>query len=194
MKLCCWDGNRILQGADVVDEKHCEVRLYVPTVRRGRFNPGRLLIQTYFPVGLFRTWSWVDLDVHAVVYPRPVASAELPAESVAQHEGEILRREGVDDFAGLRAFQKGDALKHVAWKSFARTDELQIKEFAAFVDDNVWLDWDLFPGMHVEDRLSRLCYFVVRLSAEGHEYGLRIPGITIPPGGGGCASCFAFGC
>jgi uncharacterized protein (DUF58 family) len=75
-------------------------------------------------------------------------------------------------------------LRRIAWKSYARTEELQVKEFAAFVDRRVWLDYDHFAGMDRENRLSRLCSWVLKLSAGNDEYGLRLPGIEIPPGRG----------
>ncbi len=178
-----WDVN-LMHGADLLDEEESRCRLFVPTSQRGRFNPGRMLIQTTYPVGLFRSWSWVDLDLETLVYPRPVFAGEVPESLSATSEGEVVKRDGVDDFHGLRAFRAGDSLRRIAWKSYARTEELQVKEFAAFVDRRVWLDYDHFAGMDRENRLSRLCSWVLKLSAGNDEYGLRLPGIEIPPGRG----------
>ena len=75
-------------------------------------------------------------------------------------------------------------MRHVAWKSFARTGDLLVKEFAASVDRQVWLDWELFPNLDRESRLSRLCYWVVTLGKSDAEYGLRLPGLEIEPGKG----------
>jgi len=174
----------LLQGADLLDEIDVKVKLFVESQRRGILNPGRLLIQTHYPVGLFRAWSWVDLDMTSVVYPRPIFAGELPIAMSASNEGEMLQKHGVDDFHGLREYQDGDSLRHIAWKSYARTDDLLVKEFAAFVDRRVWLEWDFFPGMDRENRLSRLCYWVLQLSQTTDEYGLRLPGVEIEPGNG----------
>lgn len=172
------------QVADLVEEEESAVKLYVTTTSRGLLNPGRLQIQTFYPLGLFRAWSWVDLDMSAVIYPRPVYAGQIPAALNSINEGELLSREGVDDFYGLKEYQAGDSLRHVAWKSYARTNELLTKQYAAFVDRRVWLDWDYFVGMDKENRLSRLSYWVVELSKSTDEYGLILPGVEIQPARG----------
>jgi len=49
------------------------------------------------------------------------------------------------------------------------------------VDNRTWLDWDMFYGFGVEERLSRLCYCVLQLSKTDNAYGLKMPGIEIAP-------------
>jgi uncharacterized protein (DUF58 family) len=178
-----WNDS-MLQVTDLVDDAESKIRLYVETARRGRLNPGRLLVQTYYPVGLFRAWSWVDLDMSALVYPRPLFAGSVPPAFGNSNESQLLHREGVDDFFGLREYRKGDGLRHIAWKSYARTNQLFTKQFAAFVDRRVWLEWDYFTGMDRESRLSRLCYWVVQLSKTSSAYGLRLPGMEIAPASG----------
>lgn len=171
-------------SADLVDSDETKVRLYVPAANRGRLTPGRMLVQTYYPVGLFRAWSWVDLKLSAIIYPRPIRGGAIPRAQGDNDEGELLDREGVDDFVGLREYQEGDGLRHIAWKSYARTQEMFTKRFAAYVDHRVWLDWDQFPGLDREGRLSRLAWWVVRLSGGPDEYGLRLPGVEVEPARG----------
>ena len=62
--------------------------------------------------------------------------------------------------------------------------EIKFKQFAAYADRRIWLEWDQFPNMHREARLSRICYWVLQLSAAGDEYGLRLPGLEIEPARG----------
>ncbi len=178
--LVGWN-QEMLQGADLIEDEEIQVRLYVETFKRGRLNPGRMMIRTYYPVGLFRAWSWVDLDMTSIVYPRPIPAGVIPSSASSNNEGELIHREGVDDFYGLRDYQDGDPLKHVAWKSYARSGELLTKQFAAYADRRVWLDWNLFPGLDAEGRLSRLCYWALQVADTSDEYGLRLPGIEIPP-------------
>ena len=148
-------------------------------------NPGRFLVQTYFPLGLFRSWSWVDLDMNTLVYPRPIAGGEMPSSTTtSQEEGELILKDGAEDFYGLREYQPGDPIRHIAWKAYARSETLMTKQFAAYADRRIWLDWDHFEGMDREARLSRLCHWVLQLNATNDEYGLRLPGLEIDPGRG----------
>lgn len=178
-----WDPS-MMQDADLIEDSSCRVKVYAATKQRGLFNPGRILVQTFYPVGLFRAWSWVDLDLSTVTYPQPIFAGEIPPAASASNEGEIMQKNGVDDFYGLRDYHHGDAIKQIAWKSYARTGELQIKEFAAYVDRRVWLDWDQLAGMDREARLSRLTWWVIEVSKSSDDYGLRLPGIVIEPARG----------
>jgi uncharacterized protein (DUF58 family) len=181
--LVGWDPD-MMQGADLIESTSTRVKVYAATKQRGLFNPGRMLVQTYYPVGLFRAWSWVDLDLTTVTYPKPIFAGEIPPATAASNEGEVMQRNGVDDFYGLRDYHHGDSIKQIAWKSYARTGDLQIKEFAAYVDRRVWLDWDHLPGMDREARLSRLTWWVMEVAKSNDDYGLRLPGIVIEPARG----------
>ena len=178
-----WHKNEVTE-ADLLEEEQCLVNLFLPAKQRGIMNPGRLLIQTRYPVGLFRAWSWVDLDMTAIVYPRPVVAGPIPGALSSSGEGDALQRGGVDDFYGFREYQGGDSLRHIAWKNYARSDDLLLKEFAAHVDRRIWIDWEYLTGDEIETRLSKLCYWVVQLAATQDEYGLRLPDTEIAPGRG----------
>jgi len=176
---------KLMANANLVTEEEARVRLFVKAKRRGRYNPGRFLLQTLYPLGLFRAWSWIDLDMHTIVYPRPIAGGEIPSTTAtSQEEGELILRDGAEDFYGLREYQPGDAIRHIAWRAYARSETLMTKQFAAYADRRVWLEWDHFPGMDRESRLSRLCYWVLQLNSRNDEYGLRLPGLEIQPGRG----------
>jgi uncharacterized protein (DUF58 family) len=179
-----WNPN-LMANANLVKEEEARVRLFVKAKRRGRYNPGRFLLQTLYPLGLFRAWSWIDLDMHTLVYPSPIAGGEIPSTTAtSQEEGELILRDGAEDFYGLREYQPGDAIRHIAWRAYARSETLMTKQFAAYADRRVWLEWDHFPGMDRESRLSRLCYWVLQLNSRNDEYGLRLPGLEIQPGRG----------
>ncbi|MFT7684790.1 MAG: hypothetical protein ACI9FB_000131 [Candidatus Azotimanducaceae bacterium] len=179
-----WDPD-LMQGADLLNDDYEQtVKLYVQTKKRGVFKPGRLLIQTFYPVGLFRAWSWLDLGVSTIVYPRPVPGGAMPDSSTKSDDGVISLSRGVDDFHGMRDYHEGDSLRHISWKSYARTDELLVKEFAANVDQRTWLDWDQYQGVEKELRLSHLCHWVIELSKGTHSYGLRLPGLEFLPDNG----------
>lgn len=175
-------GNTVV--VDLVDKDETAVTLFVPTQGRGWFNPGRLRIESYFPLGILRCWSWPDLDCRTLVYPRPIAAGPLPANAATAEEGEQLLESGAEDFAGYRNYQLGDSLRDVAWKHYARGVGVYSKEYVGYADSRLWLDWDTLTGMDREARLSRLCYWALQAYNANKEYGLRLPGVEIQPGSG----------
>lgn len=165
----------------LVDANEAHGSIFVETSKRGWHNPGRLHLETIYPLGLLRCWTWVDLDIHALVYPRPIASGPLPGLATDRPDGSAVPVPGTDDFFGLRDYQRGDSLRHVFWKSVAKGQSLQTKQYTAYADRSVWLDWELFEGLPVELKLSHLCYWVLEFERANEEYGLRLPGLVIEP-------------
>ena len=169
---------------DLILDRERHVTLYLKTEARGLMRPDRLLIETYYPVGLLRAWTWLDLDMSVIVYPKPIPGGEVTAVSISEHDGALLDVHGAEDFAGLIDYYPGASLNHVAWKSFARGQGMYLKNFSGYVDRRIWLEWDQFTGIDREIRLSRLCYCVLEVDRSNDEYGLRLPGLEIQPNKG----------
>ena len=162
-----------------------EVVVEVPAARRGWLPMGRVLLETRFPLSLFRAWSYVEPDARCLVYPRP-ERAPLPRPSAASAAGaRHSQAAGNDDFSGLRTYQLSDSPRHVAWKAVARSDDMLTKQFTGEAAAELWLDWRLLPdSLDTEQRLSRLAGWVLAAEREGAHYGLRLPSAQIAPGRG----------
>jgi uncharacterized protein (DUF58 family) len=73
----------------------------------------------------------------------------------------------------------------VAWKAVARSQKMLTKQFSGEAASELWLDWAALPaGLDVEARLSRLAGWVLLAERTGALYGLRLPGVELPPGQG----------
>jgi len=179
-------GDRI--GADYIDVAAAATTVATVAVsapNRGWLRPGRMMLFTRFPVGLFRAWSYAEPDVQCLVYPSP-APPGLPLPVAAAGDGEGgLAGHGQDEFSGLRPYRSGDSPRHIAWKAVARDDNLLTKQFAGRADTELWLSWDaLPPGMDIEQRLSQLTRWVLDADALHLNYGLRLPDATLSPANG----------
>jgi uncharacterized protein (DUF58 family) len=142
-------------------------------------------VRTYYPLGLVRAWSWIDLDVAGIVYPRPAAAGELPLDAGRGDQGYATHDPGAEDFSGFRNYLPGDPLRHVAWKTLAKGQPLQTREYVAYADRCVWLDWEQSSGAgDLEARLSLLCRWVLELHRMQAQYGLALPGVRIDPAAG----------
>jgi uncharacterized protein (DUF58 family) len=170
---------------DVPANGVAEVVLAVPAARRGWVPLGRVMLETRFPLGLFRAWSYVEPDARCLAYPRPERSPLPPFSGEAAAGSLHAQTTGSDDFAGLRNYQRSDSPRHIAWKAVARSDEMLTKQFAGDAAAELWLDAKLLPaGLGLEQRLSRLAGWVLAADRAGAHYGLRLPGVEIAPGRG----------
>ncbi len=184
---------------DVEANALAEAELAVPAGRRGWLPLGRVMLETRFPVGLFRAWSYVRPDSRCLVYPCPEPGALPPPAPSAQAGGARMHAHGSDDFSGLRAYQPSDSPRHVAWKSVARSDTqdarggarhtpgdgMLTKQFSGEAATELWLDDAALPAaLGLEARLSRLAGWVIAAERGGASSGLRLPGREIAPGRG----------
>ena len=167
------------QAIDIAPNSRSTLQLSCPTLRRGRMQIPRVRIQTYFPLGLLRAWSTWMPDTQALVFPQPELFAPpLPVTGAANKDGQ--GQAGDEDFSGVRVYQAGDAMKHLAWKHIARVDldaggSLITKQFSGGSASDVLLDFSsLATNLDVELRLSRMTNWVLQADAAGLAYAFRL--------------------
>lgn len=167
---------------DVASARGTTVSVPVPSAQRGWLTPGRITMDTRFPIGLLRAWSYIQPDTRCLVYPRP-DDGLLPLPEPSGGSGEKrVASSGSDDFAGLRAYQASDSPRHIHWKAAAREQGLQTKVFSGRAAAELWLDWSELPAnLDLESKLSRLTRWVLSADKDGLRYGLRLPGLEIAP-------------
>jgi uncharacterized protein (DUF58 family) len=170
---------------DVPAASAAEILLPVPATQRGWLDLARVRLETRYPLGLFRAWSTVHPDFRCLVYPRPDKTPLPPSSPDSSFGSRPATAQGTDDFSSLRAYQLADSPRHVAWKAVARSDDMLTKQFTGDASAELVLDWSqLPPSLELESRLSRLAGWVLAAEAAGLRYGLRVPGIDLPPSQG----------
>jgi uncharacterized protein (DUF58 family) len=166
---------------DVPADGVAQVHFRKKSEQRGFLCAGRFRLYTEYPTGLFVAWTWIELTMQCVVYPKPVASASLPAgDSMADGET-VLHGNGLDEYTGLRKYQAGDSWRRVSWKATARSDELYSKEFAGGQPELQWIDWKTVAASGTEARLSIMTRLVIDAEAGKRYYGLKMPNTEISP-------------
>ncbi|MFZ2507193.1 MAG: DUF58 domain-containing protein [Steroidobacteraceae bacterium] len=156
------------------------VQLRVATRRRGWVVLDHVEIKTRYPFGLFCAWAVLRPGRRCLVYPRPVDIAPPPPPAPAAGGTGTLRR-GDDDFAGLKDYHPGDPPRHIAWKAYAKGGELLVKEFSGAAETVPIFDLEQAPGAELEARLSVMARWIIDAAMRGETFGLRLPGLEIPP-------------
>lgn len=178
-----WRGEPLVVN-DVPAGETVALQVFHPAPTRGWLRPERLRVESRFPLGLFVAWSWLDLDVRGLVYPRPLeAPPPRYGEDSGGEEGQRQAGQGADDFQGLRAYQPGDSRRRLDWKAFSRGQGLLVKDFTALAGSELWLDFSVLDG-DTETRLSWLCQAVLDASTRQLRFGLRLPGQELAPATG----------
>ncbi|MEN8200834.1 MAG: DUF58 domain-containing protein, partial [Thermodesulfobacteriota bacterium] len=158
------------------------VTLSHETEKRGLLLPAKLTIATLYPLGLFRCWSPLNLDIRCLVYPRPIQGAAVTSHGLnIQEDSGESGGPGVEDFAGLKNYQPGDSMQRISWKSFSRGQGLQTKVFEGQRGRSLTFDPDALPGDDLEWKLSRICHMILQAESRHQSYGLKLGSHLVEP-------------
>ena len=119
---------------------------------RGHYRLGPLVLQGSDPVGLFVRSEAVGPAADVIVYPRPLPLPSVYLQGLASYRLREQRTApfagGAQEFYGIRPYQYGDDLRHIHWKSTARTGRLAIKQFEQRVSTAATIILDLHRDVH----------------------------------------------
>jgi uncharacterized protein (DUF58 family) len=145
--------------------------------RRGWNAVPVIVVETVFPLGLFRAWTVWRPAQRVLAWPRPEHPAPpLPAAAAAAGPESTTRRAEGGEFDGVRPWRRGDTMRQVVWKKVARSNELISRETSGSARRELWLDWTATAVSGTEPRLARLAAWVLQADREALPCGLRLPG------------------
>ncbi|MYN05023.1 DUF58 domain-containing protein [Pseudoduganella sp. DS3] len=184
------------QAIDVAAGSSATLVLSRPSKERGWLAAPRVRLFTRFPLGLFGAWAYWQPDLKVLAYPQPEAAPPpLPTTGAAREDGHGTV--GLDNFAGIRNYQPGDPMKHLAWRQIARLHpadggNLVSKHFEGGAVSDLLLDLNQLPyHLDIELRLSRLTAWVLEAERRALPYALSVGHRQIAQGQGEahCAAC-----
>lgn len=166
----------------------------VPLTRRGHFRIDALSIRTGDPFGFFEASATVGRGAAVVVYPRiePLTGWRLPAATLEGTRGNRERTlQTTPLVTSVRPYLPGDGYNRIHWKSSARHQALQVKEFEVEQAADAWIFLDLERGPQagqgddstVEVGVRIAASIAFKALAENRAVGLTISGhrLTILP-------------
>jgi uncharacterized protein (DUF58 family) len=119
--------------AQVPPRGNTRVRMAFTPLRRGTVQLVGLDVGQPEPLGLVKALTRVDVADQVLILPRryPLPGFELPGGRVYQPGGvaQAGRAGDSQEFVSLRDYQRGDPLRHIHWRSYARFAKPIVKEF-----------------------------------------------------------------
>jgi len=179
-----WPRAAVATTGDIASENTATLKLPLAAARRGWLPARVFAVSTEFPLGMFHAWTWLELEMTCLVYPAPAPPGREPPPARGAGGHLAGSRPGLDEFAGLRNYHRGDTPRAIHWKSFAKLQQPMVKQFQETLDREFWLDWNELPEFDAEKRLSQLTRWVLEAEAQHLSYGLRLPGTRIAPSRG----------
>ena len=110
-----------------------EVQITVTPLRRGLFRLEGIILARTDPFGLFRAFAKIPAPETMLILPKryPLPEIVLPGEMRFQ-EGGVAMASNVgqsDEFVSLREYRRGDPLRRIHWRSWARAGKPIVREF-----------------------------------------------------------------
>jgi uncharacterized protein (DUF58 family) len=160
---------------DLQANSNAALAVPVPARQRGWLAAPSIRLETRYPLGMFRAWTWVFPAARCLVYPQPAAHPPpLPMQGAGQ-SGRAQPGPG-DQVHALRNYRSGDSMRRIAWRSSARHDQLLTREMEDPRDTACVLNFEALMGLHTEQRLEVLTAWVLEAEEAQIDYRLELPG------------------
>lgn len=176
-------GWRANDCADIPPLARAELGIDVTSHRRGWMPLPPVRLETRYPLGMFRAWSWLFPVERVLVYPAPDPAPPPFPVTAGGHLGQPLRGEG-EQVHGLREYREGDSLRRVAWRTSARHEQLYTREMESPRERSCTLSWQSLAGIEHEQRIAILTAWVLQAESGRLAYTLELPGARLGPSQG----------
>ena len=175
-------GSDLWLWIDLPAQGSSTVHVAFKPTRRGLQRVPTLSAETRFPLGTFRVWTVWRPAAQVLVYPQPEAfPPPLPAGQPRAEGAPGTRLSSSAEYDGVRAYRRGDPLKLIVWKKFAKAEQLVSRDAQQVQHTELWLDREHSGTSNLEQQLSRLCAWVLQAEQQGLDYGLRLGSVQIAP-------------
>lgn len=119
---------------DMRPNEEVEVRIEVTPLRRGVLRFHGLTMARPDPLGLFRASTKMPLPETMLILPKRYLLPPIALPGVMKYqEGGVALASNVgqsEEFVALRDYRRGDPLRHIHWRSWARMSRPIVKEYA----------------------------------------------------------------
>lgn len=159
-------------------------RLTLLAHKRGVHRLPEIIVETYYPLGLFRAWKIFRPDGELVVYPKPDGRRELEARHFSFGDEELgIRTSPEGDFGELKSYREGESYHQIAWKHYARTRHLYSKVHWGDEHKFYQIPWDP-RGQDLEAYLRQMSRWVQQAVDENAGFEMSLPAQTVAAGSG----------
>ncbi len=159
-------------------------RVEIVAWKRGRHKVPEIILETSYPLGIFRAWKVFRPEGEMLIYPKAHARQPLESGVFELGENEIgLRNTPDGDFGELKNHLPGESYHQIAWKHYARTGDLYTKVHWGSEHRHVVIPWA--PGqMELETYLENMSGWVKQAADENASFEMETPLAKVEPGAG----------
>ena len=152
------------------------------TAKRGKQDLPPVQVETRFPFGVARAWTYVS-GGEVLVAPEPDYAGCRSYFQIGHHThaADLAGEYGAD---GLDSWQPGTPLNRISWKHFAASDRLLQKSGDEGGANTLYFSYDHVAHLGHEAALSILCAAVLQAADLRQNFHLELPTVSfldLPP-------------
>ena len=162
-----------------LDFKNLVTSVAVPVKinERGKMRIPPILIESDFPFGLARCWSWLSPG-SILVAPSPLNASGVEAKAISR-TGTTEEDEEALGADSLAEWVNGTPQTRIHWKRFAATGRLLIKTGDHVAGDKMVIDYTKLKGLGHERALSLMCGAVLSAESQQTPFVMLLPGLEV---------------
>jgi uncharacterized protein (DUF58 family) len=175
-----WDGPQKIQGEmRLLSVQSAEGELSFP--RTGRWRSPTLILESSYPLGLFRAWSFQKCESEVWVYPAPLARG-VRLDQYHQDDSQTERYKvstSGDEPHESKVFEPSDPYNRIDWKQFAKNRELRVRTYQETQTSVFYYQWPYLSGDELSCR--KLVGLIEEHYARVEKFGFKSSGLELPP-------------
>ncbi|HLC15091.1 MAG TPA: DUF58 domain-containing protein [Thermodesulfovibrionia bacterium] len=150
-----------------------ETSLWLKFATRGRVPLDSVKVDSGFPMGFFRRFTFRPVNQEIFVYPSPIPTLfpPLSGKSSGDNEGDSRYGELSDEIKELCTYTHSDPLKWIDWKATARKGTTIVRDFYRLAGDTLIINLTNKLSDDRERQISEAAYLIILVS---HKFSYNL--------------------
>lgn len=153
-----------------------KIILPIATPARGKFKLPPIKIYSYYPLGIFRVWTYLYFDLEYYVYPAARSPGFWPNAITQQSQQEnLMYHPGEDELYELKSVDNPWVqASRIAWKISARGQGWYLKTLTSPAGEYWLFSLDALKTRDIETDLQHLSYWIQTADQQRQAYALEL--------------------
>ncbi len=131
--------------------------------KRGLIKIDKIQARSSYPLGLFKTWKVIQVDLHFYSLP------ELVGEGLDAYFN--LVNDGNDLFKEHIQYNTSASYQKINWKHYAKSDHLVLKDFEAEVDQELHFNFSTYEDQAKKEKMiSQYALWIYEAHSRGFKW------------------------
>lgn len=135
---------------------------------RGRYQIERVESSSTYPLGIFYVWKYLKVKSQFYVYPK------MEGKDLAYYFNYRSEIDDIQEYKEHKKYQHRERISRIDWKSYAKSNELKVKEFSSFGNRDIVIKFSDFLSLGTEKALSQVCKWITQANSRNISWKVTL--------------------